>query len=71
MTESYIESFYRSHKDLVDFLLASGQPTFAADANENFRRSLVLAIASSFEHDISDIVRSLPARHARGNPLLT
>jgi hypothetical protein len=71
MAESYIESFYRSHRDLVDFLLENGQPTFAADVNENFRRSLILAIASSFEHDISDIIRSLPARHAHGNAFLT
>lgn len=71
MTDSYIESFYSTHRDLIDFLLANGQPTFAADASDNFRRSLVLAITSSFEHDISEIVRSLPARHANGNPFLT
>ncbi|RWC46090.1 MAG: hypothetical protein EOS55_18235 [Mesorhizobium sp.] len=71
MSEPYVESFYRSHRDLADFLIANGQPTFAADANENFRRSLILAIASFFEHEICEIVRSLPARHARGNPFLT
>lgn len=71
MSEPFVESFYRSHKELADFLIANGQPTFAADANENFRRSLILAVASFFEHEICEIVRSLPARHAQGNPFLT
>ena len=71
MSAASIEAFYKSHTDLVEFLLENGQPTFASDTTDNFRRSLVLAVASFFETEISAIVRTLPARHAAGNAFLT
>ena len=66
-----IEAFYKAHTDLIEFLIENGQPTFASDTTDNFRRSLVLAVASFFETEISAIVRALPARHADGNAFLT
>jgi RiboL-PSP-HEPN len=65
-----IEAFYRGNVELIEFLLANGQLSYASDANDNFRRSLVIAAASFFEGEISDIVRKLPAHHADGNPFL-
>ncbi|MET3973006.1 HEPN domain-containing protein [Bradyrhizobium sp. S3.9.1] len=65
-----IETFYASHKAVVDFLIANQQPSFASDTNNNFRRSLVLAIASSFEHEITGIVAEIPHVHAQGNPIM-
>ena len=62
-----IETFYASHKAVVDFLIAQGQPTFASDTNNNFRRSLILAIASSFEHEIANMICEIPAVHAGSN----
>ncbi|MFG1342484.1 HEPN domain-containing protein [Xanthobacter autotrophicus] len=70
MSTSYVEEFYRAHTELIGYLINSGQPSFASDANDNFRRSLVLAIASYFEHEISEVVRKLPVKHAQGNPFL-
>ncbi|WP_018457408.1 HEPN domain-containing protein [Bradyrhizobium sp. WSM4349] len=65
-----IETFYASHKAVVDFLIANQQPSFASDTNNNFRRSLILAIASSFEHVITGIVAEIPHVHAQGNPMM-
>src|ERR1700749_345153 len=65
-----IETFYASHKAVVDFLIASEQPSFASDTNNNFRRSLILAIASSFEHEIAVIIAEIPRVHAGGNPIM-
>ncbi|KRQ09129.1 HEPN domain-containing protein [Bradyrhizobium manausense] len=65
-----IETFYASHKAVVDFLIANEQPSFASDTNNNFRRSLVLAIASSFEHEISGIIAEIPRVHANANPIV-
>lgn len=70
MPAAEIEEFFAKHKALYEFLLTNGQPTFANDANDNFRRSLVLAIASSFEHDISGIVRDIPRVHAASNGII-
>lgn len=65
-----IETFYTSHKAVVDFLIANEQPSFASDTNNNFRRSLILAIASSFEHEITGIIAEIPSVHAGGNPIM-
>jgi hypothetical protein len=70
VSESYVEEFYLNYQELIEFLLKNGQPSFAADASDNFRRSLILAIASYFEHEISEIIRALPGRYASGNPFL-
>lgn len=71
MSVASIEAFYQGHVEIIDFLLKNGQPSFASDANDNFRRSLILAVASFFESEICAIVRALPAHHADGNAFLT
>lgn len=70
MAGDAIEEFYETHKALYEFLLAAGQPTFATYANDNFRRSLILAIASSFEHRIAGLIRGIPTVHAADNPII-
>lgn len=65
-----IETFYASHKAVVDFLISNEQPSFASDTNNNFRRSLVLAIASSFEREITGIIAEIPRVHANANPIV-
>lgn len=65
-----IETFYASHKAVVDFLIANKQPSFASDTNNNFRRSLILAIASSFEHEIAGVIAEIPRVHANGNSIV-
>lgn len=71
MSREHIDKFYDDHLALGEFLLKSGEMSFAVEAGNNFRRSLVLAVASFFEHEISEIIRQMPARHAEGNAMLT
>lgn len=65
-----IETFYSSHKAVVDFLIVNEQPSFASDTNNSFRRSLILAIASSFEHEITEIIAGIARVHANSNALV-
>lgn len=71
MSRDYIDKFYADHIALGEFLLQSKELSFAVEEGNNFRRSLVLAVASFFEHEICEIIRQMPALHAGGNALLT
>lgn len=71
MIVTEIDRFYDSHKAVSDYLLENGELSFANDVGSNFRRSLVLAIASFFEHEITAIIRELPRRYAAGNPIIS
>lgn len=70
MAETEIDAFYQTHRALYEFLLAQREVTFANEENNNFRRSLVLAIASYFEHHVTEIVREVPRKHAAGHPFI-
>ena len=70
MSAAAIEAFYSGNVELIEYLLSNNQVSYASDANDNFRRSLVIAIASFFEEEISGIVRKLPLLHANGNVFL-
>jgi hypothetical protein len=70
MSVEAIEAFYQGHAELIEYLIKNGEITYASDANDNFRRSLILAVASHFEAEISTIVRALPGHHSKNNPML-
>jgi HEPN superfamily RiboL-PSP-like protein len=70
MPATEIDAFYETHRALYEYLLAQREVTFANEANNNFRRSLVLAIASYFEHQVTEIVREVPRKHADGHPFV-
>jgi hypothetical protein len=71
VSHEHLNKFYSDHQALGEFLLKSGELSFAVEAGNNFRRSLVLAVASFFEHEICEIIRQMPAQHANGNSMLT
>lgn len=64
MSAEFVEEFYRSHAELGAYLLNAKELTYATDFNTTFRRSLVLAIASFFEHEVTTVLREIPLRHA-------
>ena len=68
---SFVEAFYERHRALYQHLLDTKEVSFASDLNSTFCRSLVLAIASYFEHEVIEILREVPLRHAGGNSLIT
>lgn len=67
---SFIETFYTRHLEMHQYLLDKKEVSFASDLNTTFARSLVLAIASFFEHEVTEIVRQVPAVHAKGQPMI-
>lgn len=66
-----VEAYYGRHIELYQYLMARQEVSFAADFSETFTRGLVLAIASYFEHEITEILTDLPRRRAAGDPILT
>ena len=68
---SFVEAFYKDHYALYQHLLDTREVSFASDLNMTFCKALVLAIASHFEHEVTEILREVPLRHAAGNPLIT
>jgi len=71
MSRQYIDKFYEDYSALHRYLLERNEPSFAIEIGNNFRKSLVLAIASYFEHAICDVIRTMTSTHASGNVLLT
>lgn len=65
-----IDDFYETHQALYAFLIEKGEPSFANEASNNFRRSLVLAIASYFEVLVTSIVKDVPRVHGNAHPFL-
>lgn len=67
----FVEKFYERHQALYEFLLTSGEVSFASDFTETYTRGLVLAIASYFEHDITEILTEIPEKRGGGDPVVT
>ena len=68
---AYVEEFFSRHQALYQLLLDNRELSHAADFTETFARGLVLAIASYFEHDITEIISELPAKRAGSDPVIT
>jgi HEPN superfamily RiboL-PSP-like protein len=71
MSAEFVEAFYRAHAELGQYLIDAREISYATDFNTSFRRSLVLAIASFFEHEVTGVMREIPARHAGGSVIVT
>lgn len=68
---AYIEEYFSRHNDLYQYLVAAREVSYASDFLETFVRGLVLAIASFFEHSITEIMSELPTARANGDPVIT
>lgn len=68
---AYVEDFYARHQTMYEHLVGARELSFAADFSETFTRSLVLAIASYFEHDITEILTEVPQRRANRDTVIT
>jgi hypothetical protein len=66
MSAEFVEAFYRTHVELGQYLIDAREVSYATDFNTSFRRSLVLAIASFFEHEVTAVMREIPVQHAEG-----
>lgn len=70
MCPSIIESFFEEQSQLVKFLEDAGEHSLASVARDNFRRSLVLAIASYFESELTAVVSEAVHRQSKGSEIV-
>jgi hypothetical protein len=61
---------YKEFQELIFYLDQGAQISFRNTAEENFRKALLLAAASYFEHCISDAVLEFANETSNGNELL-
>jgi len=57
--ENVIDALIKQHEAIRNFLLEQGEVTLANDSDTEFRKVLILSIASFFEHQITEAVRHL------------
>ncbi|MEK6943781.1 MAG: HEPN domain-containing protein [Nanoarchaeota archaeon] len=56
MVDSIIDEFYKRHLELLHYLEEKEEPSLRSEADNNFKKVLVIAIASYFEQQILDIL---------------
>lgn len=59
MNQTPIDDFIKRHKKLTDFLKEKEEITFMSNADDEFKKVLVLSIASYFEYTINDALEQL------------
>ena len=56
MVGDIIDEFYERHIELLDFLEKHKEPSLRSEADNNFKKILVIAIASYFEQEILAVI---------------
>lgn len=65
-----IDQLYISGNSLVDYLKSQQELTFSNEAENNFRKTILLSSASFFEKEISDTVIDFAKSHTANNELV-
>src|SRR5690554_5993569 len=65
-----IDQQYESGNTLVDYLKSQQQLTFYNEAENNFRKTILLSAASFFEKEISETVIEFAKSHTGNNELV-
>ncbi|MDV3747813.1 hypothetical protein CMU21_08200 [Elizabethkingia anophelis] len=65
-----IDQQYISGNSLVDYLKSQQELTFSNEAENNFRKTILLSSASFFEKEISDTVIDFAKSHTANNELV-
>lgn len=70
MTQTIIDQQYENGNLLVDYLKSQQQITFFNEAENNFRKTILLSSASFFEKEISDTVIQFAKSQSGDNELI-
>lgn len=70
MHKSVVDRLHTEMKDLISLLDAAGEISMRSVADDNFRKALLLATASYFEHKITQEVIIYVRECANSNPLI-
>ncbi|MEY8021903.1 HEPN domain-containing protein [Muriicola sp. SD30] len=64
-----IDNIYNNNTDLIKFLEDQKQVSFKIDAEQNFKKGLLLSIASLFESRLMDIIESFFIKNTKNNTM--
>lgn len=64
----FIGKIFQDHKDLHDKLLEISEITFATIVNDDFKKILLLSVASYFERRIQDAIRKCIEKYSHNEP---
>ena len=67
---SIIDQLFKSGNDLVEYLTNNSQLTFINEAENNFRKTLLLSSASYFEKEICDLILEFARSNSGNNDLI-
>lgn len=70
INQTIIDQQYESGNSLVDYLKSQQQITFFNEAENSFRKTILLSSASYFEKEISDTVIEFAKSHTGNNELV-
>lgn len=62
-----IDNIYKNNTDLIKFLEEEKQVSFKIDAEQNFKKGLLLSIASMFENRVMEIIESFYVKNTSNN----
>jgi hypothetical protein len=67
MNNTIIDKLYIDYLDLLDYLQANKEISLINDADNNFKKVLLLSIASFFEHEITQILLEFINKSSNNN----
>jgi hypothetical protein len=70
MSQSVVDRLHGEMEDLISVLDAAGEISLRSTADDNFRKALLLAAASYFEHRMTEAVMGFIRECSLGNPLV-
>ncbi|NUN15668.1 MAG: hypothetical protein HUU55_18745 [Myxococcales bacterium] len=70
MSQDAVRNIYLDYKQMVQLLEQSGEISLRISIDANYRKALLLAAASYFEQEITDIIVQFVNRTSRRNELL-
>lgn len=68
--ETIIDKMYNDGQQLLDYLSSQNQLSFKSEAENNFRKNLLLSAASYFEKEVSDTIVNSAKSHTNDNALI-
>ena len=67
MTDTIVDKIYNDFKGLLQYLEQNHQVSMISDADNNFKKVLLLSAASYFEHEITEILMNFVVIKSNNN----
>ena len=70
MTDTAIDRMYSEFSELLRFLCDKGEPSFQSSVDSVFKKTLAIAAASFFEHELTRIILAVVDKRTSGDDLV-